>query len=223
MPAAVTPTECVALVATGAALVDLRDSSAFAEAHPPGAINVRFDDRHLAERVTRLVGSEPRLLLLATDSAELSLAATQLSAAAVAVVGQLDGEIADWERIGAPWVALSTIETADLEDDAARGRYHVLDVREPMEWATGHVPGAQLIALGDVSDRLADVPTDRDVAVICEAGVRSSAAASLLQAAGFARVFNVIDGSSGWRAAGRPVQITEEAPTMATTREAHGS
>jgi len=77
-----------------------------------------------------------------------------------------------------------------------------------MEWAVGHVPGAQLIALGEVRERLGEVPTDREVAVICEAGVRSSSAASLLQAAGV-KVFNVADGTAGWRASGRPLETTD--------------
>lgn len=176
--------------------------------HPPGAINVRFDDRHLAERVTSVIGAAPRLLLMTADPTQVEPAARQFVDAGLAVIGIAGGAPADWADAGAEWVGLRSLETGDLADDPSQRPYHVLDVREPMEWAVGHVPGAQLIALGEVRERLAEVPTDRDVAVICEAGVRSSSAASLLQAAGV-KVFNVADGTAGWRASGRPLETTD--------------
>lgn len=201
--------ECVALAADGAVLVDLREPAAFAEGHPPGAINVRFDDRHLAERVTRVIGVAPRVLLRAAQPAQVDAAAAQLADAGIEVLGVAGGAPGEWAEAAAAWVDLRSLDTRDLADDPAERPYHVLDVREPMEWAVGHVPGAQLIALGDVRERVAEVPRDRDVAVICEAGVRSSSAASILQAAGITEVFNVVDGTGGWRASGRPLEMTE--------------
>lgn len=204
-----TPSESAALRADGASLVDLREPAAFAEGHPPGAINVPFDDRHLAERIANVVGGTPRLVLFAADPTQPEAAASQLADGGLEVAGVAGGTPAEWADAGSPWLSLGALETGDLEDDPARRQFHVLDVREPMEWAVGHVPGAQLIALGEVHARLAEVPADRDVAVICEAGVRSSSAASLLQAAGISRVFNVVDGTGGWRAAGRRLISTD--------------
>lgn len=206
----VAPSQCLALAEDGVVLIDLRDSAAFGEGHPPGAINLRFDDRRLAERLTNVLGGAPRLLLLAADPAQLEAAAAQLASAGLEVVGAAGGSPEEWSAAGASWVSLPSLTTADLADDPAGRSHHVLDVREPMEWAVGHVPGAQLIALGEVRQRLAEVPVDRDVAVICEGGVRSSSAASILQAAGLTRIFNVADGTAGWRTATRPMQITEE-------------
>ena len=212
----VAPSECGALGAAGASLLDLREAAAFAEGHPPGAINVRFDDRHLAERVTRVIGGEPRLLLLAADPAQAEAAARQFADAGLEVLGLASGMLDEWAEAGAAWISLRSLETGDLDDDPSQRRFHVLDVREPMEWAIGHVPGAQLIALGEARERLAEVPADRDVAVICEAGVRSSSAASLLQAAGLTQVFNVVDGTGGWRASGRPLETTDVSPSEGT-------
>jgi hydroxyacylglutathione hydrolase len=205
------PSRCIELIGDGAVLIDLRDSAAFGEGHPPRAINVRYDDRHLGERVALIVGGVPRVLLLAVEPAQLENAANQLAAATFDVVGVASDSSAEWADSGSPWVALPSIVTGDLADGPEQPQYHVLDVREPMEWAVGHVPGAQLIALGDVHRRVAEVPDDRDVAIICEAGVRSSSAASVLQAAGLTRLVNVADGTAGWRTAGRPMQTTNEA------------
>ena len=210
------PSECLALAAEGAALLDLRDPAAFSQGHPSGAINVRHDDRHLAERVTLIIGAVPRLVLLASVPEQLESATSQLAEAGFEVLGVASRAPAEWAQAGAPWITLSSIETSDLADEPSERRFHVLDVREPMEWAVGHVPGAQLIALGEVRERLAELPAGRDLAIICEAGVRSSSAASVLQAAGYTRLFNVVDGTAGWREAGRPMETTDADETHST-------
>ena len=215
----VAPSECVTHGGEGAALLDLREPAVFAEGHPPGAINIRYDDRHLAERVKRVVHAAPRLLLLAAEPSQVESAAHQLAEAGHELIGVVSGSPIDWTAAGAPWIALPSLQSSELDGDVARRDYHVLDVREPMEWAVGHVPGAQLIALDEVRERLGELPSDRSIAVICESGIRSSSAASLLQAAGFERVFNVADGTAGWRAAGRPLEITDVEEERATDQE----
>ncbi|MCA1645821.1 MAG: MBL fold metallo-hydrolase, partial [Chloroflexi bacterium] len=82
----------------------------------------------------------------------------------------------------------------------------VLDVREPAEYAAGHVPGAMSIPQADLALRLDDIPHDRDLLVVCEAGTRSLRAAKFLRQSGFGRVTNLVGGTSAWRLAGLPVQ-----------------
>lgn len=77
----------------------------------------------------------------------------------------------------------------------------VIDVREPDEYTDGHVPGAVPIPLGDVPDRVDEVPADRTVYLICARGGRSMRAAEHL--AGLGRdVVNVGGGTIGWVDAG---------------------
>jgi hydroxyacylglutathione hydrolase len=82
----------------------------------------------------------------------------------------------------------------------------VVDVREPAEYAEGHVPGAVSIPQAELANRLADVPRDREVLVVCEGGTRSARAARFLQQTGFSRVTNLSGGTSGWRTAGHPTE-----------------
>ena len=75
-------------------------------------------------------------------------------------------------------------------DEFARRREQgapVIDVREPDEYQQAHVPGATLIPLATVPDRLGDVPAERDVLVICKSGARSMRAAEFLAANGIER------------------------------------
>lgn len=80
----------------------------------------------------------------------------------------------------------------------------VLDVREDHEFTAGHVPGAMHIAMNDVPQRLAEVPTDRQVMVICHSGGRSRAITEYLKAQGV-DAFNVTDGIHGWSQRGWPL------------------
>ncbi|MGH3326309.1 MAG: rhodanese-like domain-containing protein [Streptomycetales bacterium] len=92
---------------------------------------------------------------------------------------------------------------------------HVLDVREPYEWLAGHVEGAQHIPLGELSERVSEVPSDRMVHVVCRSGGRSERAAWFLGAQGREAV-NVAGGMARWAAAGRPmVTETGRAPEVA--------
>lgn len=88
---------------------------------------------------------------------------------------------------------------------------HVLDVREPHEWAAGHIEGAQHIPLGQVSARAAEVPSG-EVFVICKMGGRSAQATAILGQGG-KQVVNVAGGMTAWAAAGKPmVSETGQAP-----------
>ena len=84
-------------------------------------------------------------------------------------------------------------------------RPFLLDVREPWEFAAGHVPGAVLIPLGELEQRVAEVPRDRPVFAICHSGQRSLAAAGFLQALGYRDVVNVDGGTAAWIERGYPL------------------
>ena len=81
----------------------------------------------------------------------------------------------------------------------------VLDVREPAEWAEGHVPGATLIPLGELARRTSELPHDRTVVVICRSGNRSAQGRDILLDAGY-KATSVQGGMTAWRAAGLPVE-----------------
>ncbi len=73
----------------------------------------------------------------------------------------------------------------------------LLDVREPDEFEYCNV-GGTLIPLGELSQRLDEVPADREIVVLCHHGVRSGHAAAFLRANGFAVVKNITGGIDRW-------------------------
>ena len=82
----------------------------------------------------------------------------------------------------------------------------VLDVRQPAEWADGHIPGARFITGAEIPERLNEVSATAPLAVVCGSGYRSAVIASFLRARGHEDVRNVTGGMSAWRKAGLPTE-----------------
>ena len=81
----------------------------------------------------------------------------------------------------------------------------LVDVREPHEYAAGHVPGAVLIPMSVLPVRVEEIPRDRTVYVVCQVGGRSGQVAAWLAPQGF-DVVNVAGGTQAWMLAGHPVE-----------------
>jgi rhodanese-related sulfurtransferase len=80
----------------------------------------------------------------------------------------------------------------------------LLDVRELEEWDAGHAPQAAHLPMGEVADRIDEIPRDRVVVCMCRVGGRSGAVAAALADAGF-EVRNAGGGMLAWEAEGLPV------------------
>lgn len=79
----------------------------------------------------------------------------------------------------------------------------VIDVREPFEWEAGHAAAAIHIPLGDLVERVGEVPAEAPVYVICAAGGRSLQGAAFLESRGHEAI-NVTGGMNAWQQAGLP-------------------
>ncbi len=104
---------------------------------------------------------------------------------------------------------LPEISPADLTDDAL-----LLDVRDAQEWAAGHAPDAQHLPMMEVPGRMAEVPRDRDVVVVCRVGARSAQVVAYLLGQGYDRVANLDGGMFAWEAAGRPMVADSGQPAF---------
>jgi rhodanese-related sulfurtransferase len=81
-----------------------------------------------------------------------------------------------------------------------------VDVREPEEWADGHMPGAVHIPLGDLSRRVNELPADGKIVTVCKSGGRSLDAVDILTSSGRQDVVSMAGGMVEWARSGRPVE-----------------
>jgi len=124
------------------------------------------------------------------------------------VQGYLEGGLPAWEERGYEVSQLESLSVHALADRLkvpANERPFVLDVRTDREWDSGHIAGAHHIHGGVLQERIAEVPKDREVAIICGSGYRGSIAASFLKRAGYKCVANTLGGMMAWRGAELPV------------------
>ena len=98
------------------------------------------------------------------------------------------------------------VDVATVEAISQNPGVYLLDVREPDEYAAGHIPGITLIPMGEVAARLAELPRDKEIIVTCRTGNRSSQVADLLREQGFTNVHNMTGGIVAWEEAGYAVE-----------------
>jgi molybdopterin/thiamine biosynthesis adenylyltransferase/rhodanese-related sulfurtransferase len=95
--------------------------------------------------------------------------------------------------------AVPSVSVQDLKRKMdARERLTLVDVREPWEYEIAQIAGARLIPLGELEERLTELPREGIVVVQCHSGVRSEHGARLLKQAGFENVYNLEGGIEAW-------------------------
>lgn len=90
-----------------------------------------------------------------------------------------------------------------LEDGS--GKIKLIDVRSPMEVATGIIPGAANIPLHLLPMNLDKIPDDSEVIIYCRTGARSAQACAYLSSLGRSNVFNLRGGIMAWLQGGLAV------------------
>jgi hydroxyacylglutathione hydrolase len=183
-------------------IVDVRPKEAFASSHIPGAINIPLGDSLPTWAGWVLPYDRPTLLVL-DDPADMPQVVTHLLRVGFDDVrGCLEGGMDSWQNAGFETARLDTMSVHDLARRMSGGEPpFVLDVRTEREWNLGHIDGAWHIHGGLLQERMAEVPRDREVAVVCGTGYRASIAASFLKREGYERVANVLGGMSAYQAA----------------------
>lgn len=206
---ALTPAETNKLVQQGALVLDVRDSTSFANGHVPASLNIGLRGSY-APWSGSLIDPSTRVILVADGKDEIDEAVMRLARVGLEnVAGYLDGGIAAWNAAGLELATTPQMSVDELNDQLrARGRdLQVVDVRAVGEYTAGHLPGAKNVPLPDLESRLArELDPERPTAVVCAGGYRSAAAASLLERHGFTKIYNVIGGTSAWEGAGYAVE-----------------
>jgi hydroxyacylglutathione hydrolase len=197
--AALTPHEAASAARDGAWIVDLRAVDEFAAGHPAGAINIAFGAK-VGYWAGWIVPGDARIVLLASSDTHVRAAQPQLLRVGLdRIDGLVAGGFDAWARGGLPVQSMPAIEVAELRTRLARrDPLTLLDVRTRKEFGSDHLEGAVNVPVGDLP--ASDVPhAAGPILTMCEAGFRSSLAASLLQRRGVREVVNVTGGMNAYR------------------------
>ena len=104
-------------------------------------------------------------------------------------------------------IRIEPIGADEVKRGLAEGSIDLIDVREPDEWAAGHVDGARLLPLSQFDpSKLPQVKAGRRIVIMCRSGSRSQQAIAAAQASGRSDVtLNFTGGIKAWQAAGGAV------------------
>jgi glyoxylase-like metal-dependent hydrolase (beta-lactamase superfamily II)/rhodanese-related sulfurtransferase len=181
--------EVLARQRAGAVVVDSRPAVEFAAGHLPGAVNITLEGR-FAEWAGDVLRPDQEIVLVCEPGHELE-ARVRLARIGFDQVAGVLGDVrhAAQER--------SSRITAEQFRAARAGGAQVVDVRNPGELEVGAVPGSLNIPLPQLVERMGELDPARTTVVYCASGNRSSIAASVLTAAGFADVSDLLGGYAG--------------------------
>lgn len=206
-PPALTTAEFARRRDEGALVLDCRAPEAFGGGHIPGAFNVGLSSAFPTWAGTVLPADTPILLILDRPAELWEVIWHLLRIGYDLPLGWLAGGMSAWRTSGGELDFVPQWTVTDLHQRMRTERdLMVLDVRQPAEWHSGHVPGARHISGGELPDRAAEIPLDRPTAVYCGSGYRSSVATSVLKHTGHKHVVNILGGFLAWKRRNLPVK-----------------
>jgi rhodanese-related sulfurtransferase/glyoxylase-like metal-dependent hydrolase (beta-lactamase superfamily II) len=197
--APLTPATLRSLLGASGLVIDVRPVGDFAAGHMPGVVSIPLREQFATWLGWLIPGDVPLAFVLADGQDPAEVAWQALKVGYENLAGQLDGGMPAWHADGGP------VEHIELITAGRIGSRPVLDVRQAAEYASGHIPGAVHVELGDLATRVQDAPAG--AVVMCGHGERAMTAASLLQRAGHRGLAVLAGGAPDWAAAaGRPLQ-----------------
>jgi hydroxyacylglutathione hydrolase len=199
-PPRLTGDALLALLGTGATVLDSRVPSAFDAGHVAGSINLPVSSAGVGTRAGWALDPDMPVVIVATDTADahrMTLALQAVGFWSLEGVSIADAE--DWSRHAVPVARADSWGLEQLADGLREQSVDLVDVREPSEWVAGHIPGSHHVPLNRLRDVQSIVLPERGrtTAVACAAGMRAAFAASLLRRAGRSDVVRVAGGGIG--------------------------
>lgn len=189
----------------GATVLDTRDPADFATGHLTGSLNVPADGR-FAERAGMVIQPGKEILVIAPQDREEEVIVRLARIGFDTVTGYLREPEGAFPEMAGELTRASRLTAHDLHTALTRTEPPVLlDVRNAGEVAGGAIANSTNIPLAELPSRLAEIPDNRPIVVVCAHGTRSSIAASLLRAAGHTDVSDLIGGYEAWQRTYEPL------------------
>jgi hydroxyacylglutathione hydrolase len=195
------------LLDEGAVVVDTRPYPAFGGGHVPGTLNIPLN-RSFTTMAGWILPYDRDLHLIVDDEDAGTEAVRNLRGIGLDRVETLlpVSAVGAWARDGGKLEIVGRISVDELEDRLGSGDVNLLDVRWNDEWKRGRIPGSVHIPLGDLEERMDELPNGKPLVLTCASGARSAIAASLLQRGGVKEVANLEGGYARWASQRKDVE-----------------
>ncbi|MFN0070222.1 MAG: MBL fold metallo-hydrolase [Chloroflexota bacterium] len=177
--------------------------------------------RGMCGRPSSTIGFERRFnpMLQCEDEAEFvrqltaSRPAKPLNMQAIIATNQGAATLS-WAMLRHPLPQVHDVSLDNAVGPTQRGDWWVLDIREDEEWRRMHIPGAHHIPQSQLASRLAEIPSEGPILVVCQSGMRSHRAAQFLKQVDVPLAMSLAGGTAGWQSAGLPVNSEDSVPTL---------
>jgi glyoxylase-like metal-dependent hydrolase (beta-lactamase superfamily II) len=179
------------LLADGAQLLDVRPVVDFAAGHIAASVAIPLRAQYATWLGWLLDPDAPIVVLRNPDQDPVDILWPALAVGYTNLVGELAGGLPAWIGDGGAVATTRVVGPSHVDTSV------VVDVRQANETATGHLPGAHLIELGDLTRHAAALP-EKPATVMCGHGERAATAASLLERAGRRDISILLGGPADW-------------------------
>jgi hydroxyacylglutathione hydrolase len=175
-------------------VLDVRPNDVYGSGHVPNSINIGLGGQ-FASWAGTMVPIGTQIAIMADTKGQVDEAVTRLarvghdSVTSFILAGNYNGEKKTIEQISVEQV------NGILNNDEA---IQFIDVRRPAEHANGHAPRTINLPLNRLSEEFEKLDPRLPTYVICQGGYRSSIGTSILENAGFAKLYNVTGGTAAW-------------------------
>lgn len=194
------------LAAKGTVL-DVRSKEAFAGTHLPGSLFIPLDK--VSAYAAWYLDADKPVCLVVNSAEEVEEAVRRLLRLGIDdIPAFLAGGMLKWEVSGRPYGRMAAVHASELVGMLeARKEFLLLDVRTPREFESGHLPTALNIHMGELPERLREIPKDVRVVTFCGSGERAAIAASVLRMHGYEDVDACFGSMAACSVLGCPIEV----------------
>jgi hydroxyacylglutathione hydrolase len=188
----------------GAQILDVRKPTSFAGGYIPGSLNIWREG--VAAFAGWFLNYEDPIILI--DDHDPNLDEIRLSLFRLGF-DNLYGYLADgfpkWYLHAEKVETLNLCTVQQLKKHQFDGDFFLLDVRKINDWNKGYIEGAHHIYVGEVPEKISEIPQEIPLVVYCDSGFKSTVASSYLKKNGYTDVTSVLGSMNAWNKAGYPV------------------
>lgn len=199
------PPEFKNILNKGGVVIDTRNPESFGAAHIPGSYNIWL--KGLASYAGWVIPYDKPLLLVVKDFKNLNKVYRYLLRLGYDnIAGYLVGGITAWYSNNLSISSNGLLTATGMKNKLDDGEdLLVLDVRKVTERSEGYIEGSKHVYVGELIEKLSELPEDKLIATVCGNGARASLAGSMLQKNGYEMVSVVLGSMKAWNKANYPV------------------